>query len=74
MVGADGVGLNYHSGFKAFHRLTDTALGCWSICSGGVPTAVRPNHICFQVIFTGTFTTSWDSLFSKFPLFLGFCA
>lgn len=49
-----GAGLNSFPHCKAFHRLTNTALGCLSIFSGGVPVAaMRSNHICFQFTFTG---------------------
>ena len=37
------------SGSKAFHRPTNTALNCWSVCSGAVPAAMRSNHIYLQV-------------------------
>lgn len=37
--------LNHCSGFKTFLKLTNTALGCQSVCSGGILTAVRSNPI-----------------------------
>lgn len=64
MVGPDGGGLSYCLGFKAFHGLTNTALGCQSIWLGGVPTAMRPNYICFQVTFIEHFIAHWDSIFA----------
>lgn len=60
-----GAGLNCGSGFKAFYRLTNTALGCWSIFSGGVPGAIRSNPTCFQVTFTRSFTADWDNLLAS---------
>lgn len=64
MVGPDGGGLNCCLGFKAFHRLTNRALGCQSIWLGGVPTAMTSNYICFQVTFIGYFIAHWDSIFA----------
>lgn len=53
MLGADGAGLNCCASFKAFHMLTNM-LVCQSTSSGGVPAAMKSNHICFQVTFLGT--------------------
>lgn len=55
---ANGAGLNC-SGFKAFHRTTNAVLGCWPMCSDGIPSAIRSNHTCFWVIFIGPFTAFW---------------
>ena len=57
--------LNYCSGFKAFHGLTNTALHCQSTFLGGVLKARKSNHICFQVIFTGLFSASWDNILAS---------
>lgn len=57
VVGEDGADLYYCTGFKTFHRLTNTALGCQSTHSGGVPAAMKPNYICFWVILIGSFTS-----------------
>lgn len=59
---AGRAGLNCCSGFKAAHRRTKVALGCQSIFSGGVPATMSSNHICYQVSFSKTFITNFNSL------------
>lgn len=49
MVEANGAGLNC-SGSKAFRTTANTALGCWSICSDGIHTAMRSNHISSRLL------------------------
>lgn len=70
-MGADGTGLNHCSGFKT--SLGQPAQCCQSVCSRGIPAAIRPNHICFQVTLARHFTANWDSLwaFSSSVSFLG---
>ena len=63
-LGIVRAGLNYSS-LKAFHGLTNTALGCWSSFSGEVLAAMRLNHICSWVTFTEPFTANWDSFLSS---------
>lgn len=60
-----GAGENCCSGFKAFRRLTDTGLGCQSICLGGALTYMRLNHIDFQFTFPRHLIASW---LSELPL------
>lgn len=44
--------------FYAFHKPTNTTLGCQPISSGGVLATMRSNHICFWVTSTEPFITA----------------
>lgn len=74
-VEANGVGLSCCFGFQAFH----IALGCWSVCSEGIPAAMRSNHTCFQVTFIGLYgllafpAPSLSRVFSRPMLISGIC-
>ena len=83
MIVADGTGLNYCSGVKAFHRETNIMLACRFNYSSGTLVTIRSNHICPWVTFARPCIASSESflvfqtlsLSQIFPqpfLFLGF--